>query len=236
MLQYSSEFLTNFSSETPVEVLWSAFKSVCSECLDLIPSTLSSKKHLKAPWINTHINRLSNGKKRACNRARNAGLPSDWSAYGSLNKLCQKECHKAHNRYLQQLTNPNRDTNHKHLWSYIKSKRQDNFGIPTLKDSNGTYNTLASRANALNNYFLTVFTKENTDNLPILESSPCPPIDPLSITVNGIASLLSGLDVDKACGPDGIYPRLLKETAHNVAPMLTVLYQASLKQHKVPLD
>ena len=33
-----------------------------------------------------------------------------------------------------------------------------------------------------------------------------------------------------------IYPRLLKETAHNVAPMLTVLYQASLTQHKVPLD
>ena len=81
-----------------------------------------------------------------------------------------------------------------------------------------------------------MFTKENTDNLPILESSPCPPIDPLSITVNGIASLLSGLDVYKACGPDGIYPRLLKETAHNIAPMLTVLYQASLKQHKVPLD
>ena len=69
MLQHSSEFLTNFSSETPVEVLWSDFKSICSECLDLIPSTLSSKKHLKAPWINTHINRLSNRKKRAYNRA-----------------------------------------------------------------------------------------------------------------------------------------------------------------------
>ena len=150
MLQYSSEFLTNFSSETPVEVLWSAFKSVCSECLDLIPSTLSSKKHLKAPWINTHINRLSNRKKRAYNRARNTGLPSDWSAYRSLKKLCQKECRKAHDRYLQQPTNPNHDTNHKRLWSCIKSKRQDNFGIPTLKDSNGTYNTLASRANVLN--------------------------------------------------------------------------------------
>jgi len=53
------------------------------------------------------------------------------------------------------------------------------------------------------------------------------PIDPLSITVDGIAFLLSGLDVHKACDPDGIYPRLLKEIAHNVAPMLTVLYQTS---------
>ena len=53
-----------------------------------IPSTLSSKKHLKAPWINTHINRLSNRKKRAFNKACNTGLPSDWSVYRSIKKLC----------------------------------------------------------------------------------------------------------------------------------------------------
>ena len=81
-----------------------------------------------------------------------------------------------------------------------------------------------------------MFTKENSDNLPTLDTPPYPSIDPLTITTNGIASLLCGLDIHKACGPDGIYPRLLKETAHNVAPMLTMLYQASLKQHKVPFD
>jgi len=236
MMQHCSEFLTNYSSDTPVEVLWSAFKSICSECLDLIPSTLSSKNHFKVPWINTYIKRLSNRKKRAYNKARSTGSPSDWSAYRSLKKLSQKECRKAHNRYLQHLTNPDHDTNHKRLWSYIKSKRQDNFGIPPLKDSNGTYTSNESKANVLNNYFSTVFTKENSDNLPTLDSSPYPSIDPLTITTNGIASLLCGLDMHKACGPDRIYPRLLKETAHNVAPMLTMLYQASLKQHKVPLD
>ena len=94
MLQHSSEFLTNFSSETHVEVLWSALKSICSECLDLIPSTLSSKKHLKAPWINTHINRLSDKKKRAYNRAHNTGLPSDWSAYRSLKNSVRKDVTK----------------------------------------------------------------------------------------------------------------------------------------------
>ena len=81
-----------------------------------------------------------------------------------------------------------------------------------------------------------MFTKENVVNLPNLDSSPYPSIDPLNVTVNGIASLLCGLDVHKACGPDGIYPRLLKETTHSVAPMLTLLYQASLKQHKVPSE
>jgi len=69
-----------------------------------------------------------------------------------------------------------------------------------------------------------------------LDTPPYPSIDPLTIITNGIASLLCGLGIHKACGPAGIYPRLLKEIAHNVAPMLTLLYQASLKQHKVPFD
>ena len=106
----------------------------------------------------------------------------------------------------------------------LLSKRQENFGIPTLKDNNGTYNSYESGADILNNYFSTEFTKESTDNLPNLDSSHYPSIDPLIVTVNGIASLLCGLNVHKTCGPDGIYPRPLKETAHNVAPMLTILY------------
>ena len=52
MMQYSTEFLSNYSQDTPVDVLWAAFKDLCSECLKLIPQTLSSKNHFKAPWIN----------------------------------------------------------------------------------------------------------------------------------------------------------------------------------------
>ena len=38
------------------------------------------------------------------------------------------------------------------------------------------------------------------------------------------------LQSHKACGPDGIPPLLLKETANNVAPALTLIYRASLQQ------
>ena len=64
-------------------------------------------------------------------------------------------------QYLQQFTNPDHDTNHKQLWSYIKSKKQENFGIPTLKNNNGTYNSYESRANILNNYFSTVTERKH---------------------------------------------------------------------------
>ena len=54
--------------------------------------------------------------------------------------------------------------------------------------------------------------------------------------MHGIVSLLCDLNVHIACGPDGIYRRLLKETSHNIASMLIILYAASFKQHKVPSD
>ena len=73
------------------------------------------------------------------------------------------------------------------LTSKVKDKH---FDIPTLKDNNGTYNSYESRANILNNH---LSTKENTDNLPNLDSSPYPSIEPVIVTVNEIASLQCGV-------------------------------------------
>ena len=81
-----------------------------------------------------------------------------------------------------------------------------------------------------------MFSKENTDRLPTLDSLPYPHINDLNVTTSGIVSLLQDLKVHKACGPDGIFPCLLEETALTVAPMLTLLYQASLNQYQVPSD
>ena len=141
------------------------------------------------------------------------------------------------NCYFNHLLNPNSENGHKRLWSYIKSKRQDNIGIASLEVNNITYTDDLDKANILNNYFSTVFTEEDTSNLPSLEEdNTYPIIDSLHITVDGVSHLLHDLEVYKACGPDGIFPRLLKETANNVAPMLTLIYQATLKQRMIPAD
>ena len=62
-------------------------------------------------------------------------------------------------------------------------------------------------------YFSTVFTEENTDSSPTLDSLSYPHINDLHATTctSGIISLLQDLKVHKACSPDGIFPRLLKK-------------------------
>ena len=64
--------------------------------------------------------------------------------------------------------------------------------------------------------------------------NPC--IQSISITAQGIAQLLQELDPSKACGPDGIPTKLLKETSFTISPMLTLIFNASLVQGKLPSD
>lgn len=63
-----------------------------------------------------------------------------------------------------------------------------------------------------------------------------PDIDPLMMSVNGVEKLLSDINPSKACGPDRIPCRLLKEIAHELAPCLTVLFEQSLATGKLPKD
>ena len=56
----------------------------------------------------------------------------------------------------------------------------------------------------------------------------------ISVAVEGVASLLANLDPCKASGPDGIPARYLKDMANDLAPSLTLIYQASLQQGCIP--
>ena len=57
-----------------------------------------------------------------------------------------------------------------------------------------------------------------------------------NIHAGSVAKLLSDLQGHKAHGPDGIPARLLKETAYDMAPLLTHTYKASLHQCRLPHD
>ena len=59
---------------------------------------------------------------------------------------------------------------------------------------------------------------------------------PIEVTSPGVVKLLSGLNVTKSTGPDDISPYILKETAHQLSPLLTYLFNRSLVTGEVPLD
>ena len=58
----------------------------------------------------------------------------------------------------------------------------------------------------------------------------------ISVDINGVFDLLNELDISKAAGPDNIPAHFLKLCAIEVAPILTLIFQASIHQFSFSPD
>ena len=186
------------------------------------------------PWITTHIKRLSIRKQRAYNYARKTNEAHQWSNYYNLKRECQRECRTAYNKYVSNMVDPNKNVVTKKLWSYIKSKRQDNIGgVGPLNFQGETHTDPLTKANIFANYFSSVFTNEDTSHIPSMEGDPLPCIDAIQVHSEGVAKLLSNIDPSKAHGHN-LPARFLKEISCEIAPTLALIFQASLDQGALP--
>ena len=91
------------------------------------------------------------------------------------------------------------------------------------------------KANALNNQFTSVFTSERYP-IPVIDPSLYSSMPPIDIGTNGIIKQLKNLNQNKATGPDELPARVLKETAEQIAPIITHIFQQSYNTGKLPND
>ena len=66
--------------------------------------------------------------------------------------------------------------------------------------------------------------------------SPHPDMPPINFTTNGVRLQLEKQKPGKAAGPDKIQARVLKEAAGELAPALTLIFNCSYQQGKIPDD
>ena len=97
------------------------------------------------------------------------------------------------------------------------------------------------KAKVFNGYFCSIFTRENSSNLTQLRnlvqaSWSTSSIDEVVISEDAVFEVLCKIDPSKACGPDDIPGRLLKEGAPWLAEPLTQLYNLSLQSGVLPRD
>ena len=93
-----------------------------------------------------------------------------------------------------------------------------------------------TKAEELNKYFSSVFTHEDDSCPPCADIHLNSELTNIVISVEGVEQLLSNIVPHKSSGPDQIPGRLLKLMAHEIAPSLSAIYQASLEQGVMPQD
>ncbi|XP_065901865.1 uncharacterized protein [Dysidea avara] len=212
------DFVITYPPTTPINILWNKFSDICTQCLNLIPTKWSTTKQ-KQPWITRQIKQLTRKKQRAYKRAHLTNSLSDWATYQDLKRLSQRECCSAFNNYVSSFIDENNNVTKK-LWSFIKNRKQDRTGISTLEHQGTTYTDSLSKANVLAEYFSSVFTQEDTTNVPVLEGNPLPEIPPIHIHSDGVSQLLHTLKAHKAAGPNNLPSYFLKEVANVPLPFL----------------
>ena len=169
-------------------------------------------------------------------RARTSKKRKDFERYEKLKKSSTETCKTAYNDYITNIISPDSSSNPKRFYGFIKSKKIENHGVAPLKAKTGiTHSDSATKANILNDQFSSVFNKgEDPSTIPDMGPSPHPTVDNITVTENGVHKLLAGLEPHKASGPDQLPARLLKELASELAPIYTLLFQASLDQGIIP--
>ena len=232
----SHDMTSQYNSQTPINTLWHSFKQGVDTIMDNIPSKMTSTR-FNQPWVNRSIKRIARRKQRAYNKARKSNAEADWSRFKRLQKLQRVTCRDAYNSYIRDIISPDIQERPKRFWSYITSKKCDNNGVAPLRDTDGLIHSDTKRkAEILNQQFSSVFTQEPSENLPDLGISPHEDMNPITITEPGVIKLMKNLKEHKATGPDNIPAKILKEAAENLAPALTLIFQASLEQSTLPDD
>ena len=178
------------------------------------------------------MKRLARRKKRAYQKAKLSKCKKDWTRYKNLKKLCQANCRKTYNEFVNDMI----ANKSKKFWTFVKSKRNDNTGVAPLKKNGIIYSDSKTKAEVLNQQFASVFTDDGDRKLPDKGNSTYPSLPNIQVRVDGVVKLLRNLNPHKAGGPDNIRPKFLREVAEELAPALTLLFQASLDQGQIPSD
>ena len=235
-LDFKEEFMEKYSDRS-VDDNYESLKSHVNNIIDdHVPSKMSTTR-FNVPWITPAIKRMCRKKQRLFNRAKRTRKPRHWDSFKSHKRDTLRALRKARWSYINNILQLSLEENDsKPFWKYVKSQRQDNIVVTTLKSKGQLHTDNTTKAEILNRQFKSVFTKEDKSTVPKLSGPAYPPISELSIEINGVVKLLSKLNPSKASGPDNIPCRILKELAVEIAPVLTAIFQQSLASGQLPTD
>ena len=233
------EFATSVTDEKVqslgVNELWMDFKQALLTSVDKhIPSRLS-RNSTQLPWIkHSHI-RLIRRKQRLYNKAKRSNDLSDWDQFKNFRRSTERIIRKSRSDYLLNIGQSLESGDTKPFWRFIKNARQNFSGVAPLKTVQGIATSAIEKANVLNAQFQSVFTHEDCTSVPT-QLGEFPEMALIDVTVPGVEKLLNDLNIQKAPGPDGLIPKVLKECASSVAPVLTIIYRKSISTGQLPED
>ena len=227
------KFMKSDPTKNDINTNWCTIKSILNNLFnDYVPHRTIKCRH-NLPWITNEIKRSMIKRDRLFHRARKSNSNIDWA---NFRNFVAKSIISSHKIYINNIIGSNLVEYPNCFWSYVKLKRTDNIGVPTLKTGTKVCNSDIDKAEALNNHFHNVFGIPNRKIILFDGVWPFESIPSFSIDACGVLSLLRRLNTNKAHGPDELSPQLLKLVTEELAPALPIIFQQSYDLSSTPKD
>ena len=237
---YLGNIAWNQMENMGVEESWKFLLDHLNTCIDrFIPRSTVNKKGFQKPrWMDYYCVRKIKKKYHAWKRFTHSHSYRDYQAYCKLRNSATKAIRFSKKKYQKGVAESSK-TSPKSFWSFIKDETKGKSEIGDLIDEDGNRVTEnVDKANMLNDFFASVFTREGTGDLPDfndkIEEDEF--INDINILPDCVLKQLRNLNVSKACGPDGCHPYFLKQCAEQLYRPLSVIFNKSIQSGVLPND
>ena len=195
----------------------------------------SKKKHLSKEAI-----RKIKYKQMMWKTYRHKGSEEDYAIYKEALNQATAKIRNSKRSYEQKLAfNIKHDS--KSFYAYVRSKQKVQDKVGPLEGSDGNKITEGFlMAENLNEYFSSVFTREDTNALPVpetkFEGRESDYLGQLIVTQKMVAKKIREMKDNKSPGVDGIPPKLLLEVVEQISIPLATVFNLSIEEGVVPLE
>ena len=236
-LQFAKEKYFNGHSDTrSVQENFDLLTSFIQDSADKHIPSKTSRSVSSIPWITPEIRRKIRRKNKTHAKAKKTGSSKLRSKFETLRREIKADVRKQHDLYVNNLVGDVK-ANPRDFYRYINSQKKDTQGIPPLKRKNGkgVAQSDLEKAEEFNGQFTDVFSKNEHTQVPLLDRS-APFMNDIAVSKDGVIKLLKGSTPPKALGPDELHPRVLKELATELGPVLAHLFQQSIDTGEIPKE
>jgi len=199
-------------------------------CRDVRPDQVR-----KPVWMNYRALRAVKKKKNSWMKYQRTNNQVDLEEYKKIRNEATREVKHARKGFEKRLSeNLTEDT--KSFWAYTNSGMKVRAPVGDLEKQDGTMTENdQDKAEVLNDFFKSVFTVEDTTDIPRLaERHGGSLITELVITEEMVLEKLKSLKTNKSPGPDMCHPYVLSKLRDEMKKPLCLLFNKSLESGEIP--
>ena len=217
---------------TEPEVAWGRFKSVLFSKVDRYIPKITIKSEYQPPWFDSDVHDAYRDKQRAhknykASKSRTDELKFSNARRNFKNLSCQKMRDNFYNTDDPALIT-------KKFWSHVKQNSKSHRLPEAMYRSNCHRNNSQDIANLFNTFFYEQFSDSSSYNIDFDWSNDAS--FEIDFCHQKIQLLLSRINSNKACGPDGIHGKILKNCSFSLAYPLSIMYRISYNTGCIPKD